>query len=546
MDFTKHVTNRRVTPQTEKVPGIKNQKRNNAGGISFKISKWDYLMRFLILGTEGSTYYVSERKMTRDACDNVQRCIDADGFKVVDTIVEVSKAGRSVNNDAAIFALAMCASVHDHAKVRKYALQNLQSVCRIGTHLFHFMKFVKTMRGTGRGLRNEVSKWYTDKSIENLAYQMLKYQGRDGWTHGDVIKLAHPKPVNDMMKELFAYATDNRKTIPKVSPYAIGMNIIRTSDDVKEVAFLIDKYNLTREAVPTQFLNDIKVWEALLPKMPIMALVRNLGKMSSIGMHKPFSESIKLTCDKLTDELAVKRSRIHPISIMNARLMYGQGCGFKGSLSWEINGKIMSALEKCFYLSFNNVEPTNKRILLALDISGSMAYRMNKSMMSCRAASAVLAMVTMRSERNTEIIGFTGDCRNAFSTERSTSQWRLNSVVSQLPLSKEQDFKSVVSRISDLDFGQTDCSLPMQYCIARGIDVDAIVIYTDNETYVGSVHPWQALDKLEQKLGHKVKSVVVGMTATEFSIAKPDYDNMLDVVGFDTNTPSAISEFIRN
>ena len=96
-----------------------------------------------------------------------------------------------------------------------------------------------------------------------------------------------------------------------------------------------------------------------------------------------------------------------------------------------------------------------------------------------------------------------------------------------------------------MPFGSTDCALPMLYCQNNNIDVDAIVIYTDNETWVGDVHPWQALDSLEQKLGHQVKSVVVGMTATGFTIARPKYGNMLDVVGFDTITPNVISEFIK-
>jgi 60 kDa SS-A/Ro ribonucleoprotein len=39
--------------------------------------------------------------------------------------------------------------------------------------------------------------------------------------------------------------------------------------------------------------------------------------------------------------------------------------------------------------------------------------------------------------------------------------------------------------------------------------------------------------------------VVVGMTATGFSIADPSDPGMLDVVGFDGAVPSLITEFAR-
>ena len=48
------------------------------------------------------------------------------------------------------------------------------------------------MRGWGRGLRNAVSHWYVEPGAEDLAHQAVKYQQRDGWAHGDLLRLAHP------------------------------------------------------------------------------------------------------------------------------------------------------------------------------------------------------------------------------------------------------------------------------------------------------------------------------------------------------------------
>ena len=46
------------------------------------------------------------------------------------------------------------------------------------------------------------------------------------------------------------------------------------------------------EAIPTQWLNELEVWDALLHDMPLTALVRNLGKMSAVGLVKPAPASI--------------------------------------------------------------------------------------------------------------------------------------------------------------------------------------------------------------------------------------------------------------
>jgi 60 kDa SS-A/Ro ribonucleoprotein len=51
------------------------------------------------------------------------------------------------------------------------------------------------------------------------------------------------------------------------------------------------------------------------------------------------------------------------------------------------------------------------------------------------------------------------------------------------------------------------------------------------------------LKKFRQTVNPKAKLVVIGMTATDCSIADPNDSGMLDIVGFDTNIPALISDF---
>jgi 60 kDa SS-A/Ro ribonucleoprotein len=76
--------------------------------------------------------------------------------------------------------------------------------------------------------------------------------------------------------------------------------------------------------------------------------------------------------------------------------------------------------------------------------------------------------------------------------------------------------------------------------------VDAFIIYTDNETWAGNIHPAQALKKYRNKWNNNAKLIVVGMTSNGFSIADPNDRDMLDVVGFDTSVPQLMSDFISS
>ena len=108
--YTTYTT--KVTPQSEPIPGS-NQVPNSAGGHSFEVDIWTRLNRFLILGTEGGTYYIRQKELTEKNAKSIKKCIFEDGKRVVDTVLDISDTGRAVKNDPALFVLAMCAGLGD-------------------------------------------------------------------------------------------------------------------------------------------------------------------------------------------------------------------------------------------------------------------------------------------------------------------------------------------------------------------------------------------------------------------------------------------------
>src|SRR5262249_41587541 len=179
--------------QAEVLPGMV---PNSAGGASFAVDDWTRLERFLILGSEGGSYYAGEQKLTRENAEAVLRCLLADGPKTVEAIVAISDAGRAPKNDPAIFALALAAACETEA-ARAAALAALPKVARTATHLFQFAESVNGLRGWGRGLRRAIANWYLAREVDALAYQAVKYKQREGWSHRDLLRLAHPQAGAD-------------------------------------------------------------------------------------------------------------------------------------------------------------------------------------------------------------------------------------------------------------------------------------------------------------------------------------------------------------
>lgn len=539
-NYAQHFSTRR-TPQKQPVPGMK-QIENSAGGFVFPVDDWTRLDRFLILGSSGGSYYATEQKLTVENAEVVVRCIKADGLRTVARIVEISQAGRAPKNDPALFALAMCAGTRDD-ETRKAAFTALPKVARIGTHLFNFLTYVQAFRGWGRGLREAVAAWYNEKDVDRLAYQCVKYRQRNGWTHRDALRLAHPQPSTTRHEELYHWITqDNYKGADTMPDLVNGFVLAQSAQTDQEAIQAIQNYKLTWEMLPTQFLKSPQVWDVLLPNLPMTALIRNLGRMTSIGLLKPMSEAVSTVVSKLTNQKHLRKARVHPLSVLIALKTYQQGKGMRGSLAWQPVAQVVDALDSAFYLAFDNVEPTNRRTMLALDVSGSMSAALSGMPLSCREGVAAMAMVTARVEPQHVFTVFSAGGKNYKRGSKGGWMW---SGISTWDISPRQRLDDVVRRMSGLGFKGTDCSLPMLYALDQGMQIDTFIVYTDNETWAGAIHPFQALEQYRQKTGISAKLVVAGMVSNGFSIANPDDGGMLDCVGFDTATPQVISDFSK-
>lgn len=509
------------TPQSKPIAGS-TQVPNSAGGFAWQVDDWTRLNRFLILGADGPTYYASRGDHTLSNLECVERCVRLDGPRTVSIIRDLSVSGRAPKQDPAIAGLAVCASLGDEI-TRRAAWVALPAVCRTATHLFMFIRNADQLRGWGRGLRRAVAHWYDDKEADALAYQVIKYRNREGWTHRDALRVAHPTTHQAL------YRWIAKGEMGEVPPIIRDFARIQESDSARTTAAILRECpNLPREAVPTQHLTDPQVWDALLTHMPMTAMVRNLATMTRIGLISPGSEAEQLVLGRLGDGDRITKARIHPIAVLTAMLTYASGTSARGSSSWVPSTRVVDALDGAFYLAFGNLPRSGARRLIALDVSGSMGWNDIAGVpgLKPRVAAAALALTTAASGDSYRTIAFTG-----------------HGQVKVLPLSSRQRLDDVVRMTSSLPMGPTDCALPMVLAEEQGWEVDLFEVYTDSETWCGPLHPSQALREYRQKTGIGARLAVVAMESNGFTIADPTDPGMLDVVGFDTATPDLLAGF---
>jgi 60 kDa SS-A/Ro ribonucleoprotein len=267
--------------------------------------------------------------------------------------------------------------------------------------------------------------------------------------------------------------------------------------------------------------------------------------MTRVGVIAPGADGTAAAVAMLGDVERIRKARVHPIALLVALRTYSAGRGVRGRGEWSPVREVVDALDAAFYTAYENVEPSGKRLLLALDVSGSMTFAQVAGVpgLTPRDVSAALALVTAATEPQYEIVGFFAGS-GGFVSGRGRFAGRADGLT-PLAISPRQRLDDAVKAVSDLPFGGTDCALPMRYAQALGREIDTFVIYTDSETWAGPVHPVQALHDYRHASGIDARLVVVGMVSNGFSIADPADGGMLDVVGFDTATPQLIADFAR-
>ncbi|RCG31950.1 TROVE domain-containing protein [Sphaerisporangium album] len=555
-----------ATPQTQRIPGRTDQVRNAAGGYVYPKDTWTRLEDFLILGTTGGTYYVGEDKLTAENAGLLFQAIAEDGPRVVQLLTDISTARppRAPKNRPALFALAACHAKGD-AATRQAAKDALRKVARTTDHLSTWFGYLKnlggkqTSRGTapvvGSALRNAISGWFLAADVDDVAFRACKAMQRktpngEAFHLRDALRIAHPnrrrgagsRQLLDALdrRVLLGWITGNvpddfaRDELPVVDKFLTAKAVTTPEQAVR----IVTEARVPWEFLPDAMLREAIVWDALVDTIGMTALLRNLARMTRLGTLKPLGDATRRAVARLTDAGAVHRARIHPMDAWLALRVYASGRSQPNPRAdvhtWKPVPAILDALEETYDLAFGTVEPSGKRLLVAVDSSGSMSgthYTIGPVIVggspigSPYEVGCAMAVTLARIEKgNVHVI----DVDTTVHTSKVTPRTNLREIASWRPSG-----------------GGTDLSLPFAYAQRERLEVDGFVVFTDNETWAGRSHPSQALTTYRGSINAGARTIVAAMTATGHSIGDPHDDGVLNIAGMDASLPLVVNGFIR-
>ena len=173
--------------------------------------------------------------------------------------------------------------------------------------------------------------WYTSKDADRLAYQMVKYRQREGWSHRDVLRLAHPATSVPALRDTFEWVVRGNVGA-EVPALVTGFAAAQQASDAATWARLAREYGISWEMLPDRALTERTVWDALLDAgMPQTALMRQLPRLTGLGMLPMLGGRTREVAAQLADAERLKRARVHPMNVLVAQRTYASGRSARGS-----------------------------------------------------------------------------------------------------------------------------------------------------------------------------------------------------------------------
>ncbi|MBN2909212.1 TROVE domain-containing protein [Polycladomyces sp. WAk] len=512
------------TPQTKPIPG-KRMVQGRSGGYAFEAGTWAMVRRCLITGTASGAYYADHHELTEDFVNTLKLAIEEDPRRVAEEIVYASD-GRSVNNSAPLLALVLL-SMGSKPEAKQAFLDIFPEVVRTASHFYEWLAYSKALRGFGKIVRKAGNAWLSRNDVKGLAYQLLKYRQRHGFSNRDVLRLFHVHPPTADHQRLFEWIVKGWDTLPEQPPSEALSQIwwyewLKRNPDQTHKA--IREGRLTHEMAAPVGIMDKKAWQLLFEGMPITALLRNLGSLTEIGVLRA-DETANLDRVEavLNNKEYLRKGRIHPIDVLRALKTYQSGGQIgRSQKTWEPVPRIVEILDRAVELSFEVQEPTGKVFMHAVDVSGSMSYYQVASVgLSCSEIATAMALVTAKAEKNYMIRGFSDEFRD-------------------LDITAKDSFASALQKTTNQTFGATDASVAYDWMIQNRFHADVICFWTDSESWAGDRHPSQALAEYRRRVNPDIKAIYVTLTPYQITLVDPDDPNSWDLGGFDPSHPRLI------
>jgi len=467
---------------------------NKEGFVAYNRSIEEEYLQLLLTNTFSNTFYANSQELLAEAQSIHQGMVELNPEFMAKALVFARNEGFMRLQP--LYGLAVLSGAHPDLFASIF-----QQVVRIPSDLADFLTILRGMRRGqgGRAVKRQVA-LFLGRITE---YWAMKYNGRGrGFSLGDAIATAHPKPTTLRQQALYRYLR-GQETNLALLPQIEALEKLKNANDDNERIRLIQEGKLPYEVVTSAISPTRGIWQTLMKEMPAFALLRHLNTLDRHGVFSR-KKNLKYVQERLTDAEALRKAKILPFRFAKAFA--------------EVNHPdLRDTLREAVDLSFDNLPDVPGRTAIFLDISGSMTGEYLQT-------GSIFALALYKK------------------TDGNSLFWLFDTLVEDAKPSRRDSIMSQAERIKAR--GGTNTGAPVRRLIEQGESVDQIIMITDEQQNTGSPF-YQELVEYRRKINPHAKAFIVDIAPYQSSMVPPDDSNTFYIYGWSDTVLSFIAQSVQ-
>ncbi|MFM6906812.1 MAG: TROVE domain-containing protein [Acinetobacter tjernbergiae] len=486
---------------------------NEAGGRAFQLDHRQALAQLATTGTLNHTFYQNAQAQLEQVLALTQ---NIDATFIAKTAVYTRKNNHM--KDMPVLLLAILSQLEQNLFKAVFPL-----VIDNGKQLRNFVQIMRSgaiqRKSLGSLPKKMINQWLINASDNQLLSANIGNQP----SLADVLKMTHPKPKDANQDAFFAYILGKKYELEQL-PLKVQVLEKFRQDLTQDVPDL-----------PMQLLTNLSLsaqqWAEIAKNGGWQMLRMNLNTFARHGVFE-IEGMNNVIANKLQDQDMIRKSRVLPYQLMATW----------AALDDAVPQVVRQALEQVMQAALQNVPRLTGRVVVAVDVSGSMAspvtgYRKGAtSKLRCVDVASLFACALKQVNPEIEIMPFDTQLHSLNIVEHESDVSLLGRLKQVLSGSKTRSIFEVAKQFAALGGGGTNCSIPLKRLNRDQTAVDLMIYFSDNESWAdqlrtqhktGMLYEW---DILKQRCPH-AKLVCVDLQPYTHTQA-PERADTINIGGF--------------
>jgi 60 kDa SS-A/Ro ribonucleoprotein len=428
-----------------------NATRNNAGGVAYKMADKEAFVKLISTLTFRDSAYVAAETQLRTLVELAKKVDDIFLAKAIVYSHEVAK----MKDVPAVLTVLLSTR---NSELTKTVFRRVADA-RFVSNIIAAVRCGKLgRRSLGARLAKEIEFWLNNLTPMAFANACVS---KNGIKMKDVISLAHPRPNSLTRQVMFGWAmgkmtAEDANQLPSELKALEAWREGSVPESIQELRGMFEL--LTGHAQTTE------QWTYIARQATWNQTIKNLNTFARHGVFND-KQVTELIVNRLINQDLIKKSRAHPTQLLMAYLSVDSAVPtvVKDALVFAVD-ELISALDVF-----------QGRVLVGLDVSRSMTTtpatghdsKGNSSKLNCMQASSLFAIATCRQNPAAKMMLFD-------TKEVRPERYGVNL--------KDSVLRSA-EKLSQILGGGTSCHLVLERALADDVELSAILMFSDNESW---------------------------------------------------------------